>query len=156
MLLTRDGDGGGSPAAVQRNVRVTVTEQGKDGGADGHRRGRRPAHDRSGDDGSGDDRRHRDDLARHLECVHERVVGCDGGVPEDAGGRLRGRAAAPRAGGERAARHGTLAEAYNDYNLAFTLAKSQGCSARVLQLLDASQAIQGHRAPIDELRNACR
>jgi hypothetical protein len=48
-----------------------------------------------------------------------------------------------------------LAEAYNDYNLAFTLAKTQGCSARVIQLLDASQAIQGHRAPIDQLRKAC-
>jgi hypothetical protein len=26
----------------------------------------------------------------------------------------------------------------------------------VLQLLDASQAIQGHRQPIDELRKACK
>ena len=51
---------------------------------------------------------------------------------------------------------GSLAEAYNDYNLAFTLAKTQGCSAQVLQLLDASQAIQGHRKPIDELRHACK
>ncbi len=51
---------------------------------------------------------------------------------------------------------GSLDEAYNDYNLAFTLAKTQGCSTRVLQLLDASQAIQGHRKPIDDLRKACR
>lgn len=50
---------------------------------------------------------------------------------------------------------GTLAEAYNDYNLAFTSAKTQGCSSRMLQLLDASQAIQGHRTQIDQLRKAC-
>ena len=49
----------------------------------------------------------------------------------------------------------SLDEAYNDYNLAFTLAKTQGCSQDVLRLLDASQAIQGRRAPIDELRKAC-
>jgi eukaryotic-like serine/threonine-protein kinase len=51
---------------------------------------------------------------------------------------------------------GTTAEAYNDYNLAFTLANTQGCSSRVLQLLDASQSIQGHRTEIDQLRKACR
>jgi eukaryotic-like serine/threonine-protein kinase len=51
---------------------------------------------------------------------------------------------------------GTISEAYNDYNLAFTLAKTQGCSSRVLQLLDASQAIQGHRTEIDQLRRACK
>ena len=51
---------------------------------------------------------------------------------------------------------GTLAEAYNDYNLAYALARTQGCSSRVLQLLDASQAIQGHRSQIDQLRAACR
>jgi hypothetical protein len=50
---------------------------------------------------------------------------------------------------------GSLNEAYNDYNLALSLAKTQGCSAEVLQLLDASQAIQGHRPQIDELRHAC-
>ena len=50
---------------------------------------------------------------------------------------------------------GSLNEAYNDFNLALTLARTQGCSAQVLQLLDASQAIQGHRPPIDELRRAC-
>ena len=49
----------------------------------------------------------------------------------------------------------SLDEAYNDYNLAFTLAKTQGCSQEVLRLLDASQAIQGRRAPIDELRKGC-
>ena len=49
----------------------------------------------------------------------------------------------------------SLDEAYNDFNLALSLAKTQGCSGQVLQLLDASQAIQGHRAQIDELRAAC-
>jgi thioredoxin-like negative regulator of GroEL len=51
---------------------------------------------------------------------------------------------------------GSLNEAYNDYNLAFALAKTQGCSSRVLDLLDASQQIQGHRKPIDDLRHGCR
>jgi len=51
---------------------------------------------------------------------------------------------------------GSLAEAYNDYNLAFALTQTQGCSAQVLQLLAASQAIQGHRSQITHLRNACR
>jgi len=50
----------------------------------------------------------------------------------------------------------SLDEAYNDYNLAFALAKTQGCSQQVLQLLDASQAIQGHRTEIDRLRSACK
>jgi len=49
----------------------------------------------------------------------------------------------------------SLTEAYNDYNLAFALAKTQGCSSRVLQLLDASRAIQGHRPEIDRLRRSC-
>jgi hypothetical protein len=49
----------------------------------------------------------------------------------------------------------SLDEAYNDFNLALTLAKTQGCSSQVLQLLDESQAIQGRRTPIDELRAAC-
>jgi eukaryotic-like serine/threonine-protein kinase len=49
----------------------------------------------------------------------------------------------------------SLNEAYNDYNLAVALTQTQGCSQQVLQLLDASQAIQGHRAPIDHLRNEC-
>ena len=51
---------------------------------------------------------------------------------------------------------GDLAEAYNDYNLAVALARTQGCSAQVVQLLDASEAIQGHRKEIDRLRKACR
>jgi hypothetical protein len=49
----------------------------------------------------------------------------------------------------------SLDEAYNDFNLALTLAKTQGCSDLVLRLLDESQAIQGRRTPIDELRAAC-
>jgi eukaryotic-like serine/threonine-protein kinase len=49
----------------------------------------------------------------------------------------------------------SLDEAYNDYNLAFSLAKTEGCSERVRRLLDASEAIQGHRQPIDDLRKAC-
>ncbi len=49
----------------------------------------------------------------------------------------------------------SLSEAYNDYNLALTLVKLRGCSAQVLQLLDMSQAIQGRRTPIDELRANC-
>jgi serine/threonine-protein kinase len=51
---------------------------------------------------------------------------------------------------------GSLAQAYNDYNLAFTLTKIQGCSSRVIQLLNASEAIQGQQKPIDDLRNACK
>jgi hypothetical protein len=50
---------------------------------------------------------------------------------------------------------GTTDEAYNDYNLAFTLVQTSGCSGRVRQLLDASQAIQGHRTEIDRLRASC-
>jgi predicted Ser/Thr protein kinase/antitoxin (DNA-binding transcriptional repressor) of toxin-antitoxin stability system len=51
---------------------------------------------------------------------------------------------------------GSLDEAYNDYNLAYTLAQTQGCSGRVLQLLDASQGIQGHRSEINKLRASCQ
>jgi eukaryotic-like serine/threonine-protein kinase len=55
---------------------------------------------------------------------------------------------------------GTLAEAYNDYNLAYTLAQTQGCSGpakqQVKHLLDASQHIQGHRSEIDQLRHTCK
>jgi predicted Ser/Thr protein kinase len=51
---------------------------------------------------------------------------------------------------------GSLSEAYNDYNLAFALAKTEGCSSQVLDLLDASQQIQGHRKPINDLRHGCR
>ena len=50
----------------------------------------------------------------------------------------------------------SLDEAYNDYNLAFSLAKTDGCSTRVQELLDASEAIQGHRKPIAKLRQACK
>ena len=49
----------------------------------------------------------------------------------------------------------SLSEAYNDYNLAVALTQMQGCSARVLQLLDASQSIQGHRKEIHQLRKSC-
>ena len=51
---------------------------------------------------------------------------------------------------------GSLAEAYNDFNLAFTLVKTQGCSSQVLALLDNSQRIQGRRKPIDDLRHVCK
>ena len=47
-------------------------------------------------------------------------------------------------------------EAYNDYNLAVALTETQGCSTRVLQLLDTSQSIQGHRKEIDQLRKSCK
>jgi serine/threonine protein kinase len=50
----------------------------------------------------------------------------------------------------------SLDEAYNDYNLAVALTATGGCSTRVLELLDASQAIQGHRSEINRLRSACR
>jgi serine/threonine-protein kinase len=51
---------------------------------------------------------------------------------------------------------GSTQEAYNDYNLAYTIAKTSGCSDEVLQLLDASESIQGHRTEIDRLRASCR
>jgi hypothetical protein len=51
---------------------------------------------------------------------------------------------------------GSLDEAYNDYNLAYALARTQGCSGRVLQPLDASQSIQGHRSEINKLRASCK
>jgi serine/threonine-protein kinase len=54
---------------------------------------------------------------------------------------------------------GSLDEAYGDYNLAYTLFALHHCNG-VLQLLDASQEIQGHRSEIDGLRaeaqRACR
>jgi tRNA A-37 threonylcarbamoyl transferase component Bud32 len=49
----------------------------------------------------------------------------------------------------------SIGEAYNDYNLAYALAKTSGCSAQVLSLLDRSQQIQGHRKEIDRLRKDC-
>ena len=50
---------------------------------------------------------------------------------------------------------GTTSEAYNDYNLAYAIAQTHGCSDQVLQLLDESQAIQGHRSEINRLRASC-
>jgi hypothetical protein len=50
----------------------------------------------------------------------------------------------------------SIDEAYNDYNLAFALAKTSGCSQQVVDLLDRSQQIQGHRKEIDRLRKDCR
>lgn len=49
----------------------------------------------------------------------------------------------------------SLSEAYNDYNLALALTQTQGCSSRVVQLLDASAAIQGDRTEIEHLRRVC-
>jgi tetratricopeptide (TPR) repeat protein len=46
---------------------------------------------------------------------------------------------------------GTLDEAYADYNLAYTRFALGRCDG-VLALLDRSQAIQGHRSEIDDLR----
>ena len=46
---------------------------------------------------------------------------------------------------------GTLDEAYADYNLAYTRFALGRCSG-VLALLDRSEAIQGHRSEIDDLR----
>ena len=51
---------------------------------------------------------------------------------------------------------GSIAEAYNDYNLAVALAQTSGCSSQVLELLDRSQQIQGHRKEINQLRKDCR
>jgi tRNA A-37 threonylcarbamoyl transferase component Bud32 len=50
----------------------------------------------------------------------------------------------------------SIAEAYNDYNLAYALARTSGCSAQVLQLLDRSEQIQGRRKEIDRLRKDCK
>jgi tetratricopeptide (TPR) repeat protein len=46
---------------------------------------------------------------------------------------------------------GSLDEAYADYNLAFTRFALGRCDG-VLDLLDRSESIQGHREPIDRLR----
>jgi eukaryotic-like serine/threonine-protein kinase len=48
---------------------------------------------------------------------------------------------------------GTLAEAYNAYNLANTRFQLGRCDG-VLALLDRSESIQGHRSEIDRLRSA--
>jgi hypothetical protein len=50
---------------------------------------------------------------------------------------------------------GALDEAYADYNLAFTRLALGNCSG-VLELLDNSQRIQGHRKEIDRLRHDAR
>jgi hypothetical protein len=50
---------------------------------------------------------------------------------------------------------GSLAEAYADYNLAYTSYELGRCSD-VLSLLDHSQAIQGRRTQIDALRRDAR
>jgi hypothetical protein len=46
---------------------------------------------------------------------------------------------------------GSLDEAYADYNLAFTRFALGNCDG-VLDLLDRSESIQGHRSEIDRLR----
>ena len=46
---------------------------------------------------------------------------------------------------------GSLTEAYASYNLAFTRFALGSCDA-VLELLDRSEAVQGHRREIDRLR----
>jgi hypothetical protein len=46
---------------------------------------------------------------------------------------------------------GSLDEAYADYNLAFTRFQLGNCDG-VLELLDRSEALQGHRSEIDRLR----
>jgi hypothetical protein len=46
---------------------------------------------------------------------------------------------------------GSLAEAYADYNLAYTRYELGQCTG-VLALLDHSQQVQGHRTEIDSLR----
>ena len=50
---------------------------------------------------------------------------------------------------------GALDEAYADYNLAYTRFQLGDCTD-VLALLDRSQAIQGHRKEIDQLRHDAR
>jgi transcription initiation factor IIE alpha subunit len=50
---------------------------------------------------------------------------------------------------------GSLDEAYADYNLAYTRFALSNCDG-VLDLLDRSQQIQGHRKEIDRLRHDAR
>jgi len=50
---------------------------------------------------------------------------------------------------------GAITEAYADYNLAYTRRKLGDCTD-VLQLLDRSQAVQGHRKEIDALRHEAK
>jgi transcription initiation factor IIE alpha subunit len=49
----------------------------------------------------------------------------------------------------------SLDEAYADYNLAFTRFQIGNCDG-VLELLDRSESIQGHRSEIDRLRQQAR
>jgi hypothetical protein len=50
---------------------------------------------------------------------------------------------------------GSLAEAYADYNLAFTRLSLGSCDG-VLELLDRSEAVQGYRSEIASLRKDAR
>ena len=77
------------------------------------------------------------------------------GLREDPGGRPRGGAAAARAGGGEAVRHGRTTEAYAAYNLAYTRYRLGNCT-EVVTLLDRSESIQGARKEIDRLRKAAR
>jgi hypothetical protein len=49
----------------------------------------------------------------------------------------------------------SVTEAYADYNLAYTRLKLGSCDG-VLDLLDNSESIQGHRSEITRLRNDAR
>ena len=130
-----------APAARRWVVRVTVTRAGHDHPPDGHaappRRQRHPRRVATTTRGSGTLRR---------SCGLSRRC-------RPATTRARCRSSSRRRSDLQGS--DSLDEAYNDFNLALTLAKTQGCSGQVLQLLDASQAIQGQRPPIDELRAAC-
>jgi len=140
VLLTRGDDG--SPAPAQRNVRVTVTEQGRTVEQTVTVAAAAPP-TTTPSTAAGSTVGSASGSSTALQGYRKMQAGdYSGALPllEQAANALRGTG---------------LAEAYNDYNLAFTLAKSQGCSVRVIRLLDASQAIQGHRTPIDQLRKAC-
>jgi eukaryotic-like serine/threonine-protein kinase len=74
---------------------------------------------------------------RGFELMQRRDYGAALPVFEQAVDRLRGT--------------GSLAEAYASYNLAYTRFALGSCDG-VLELLDRSQAVQGHRREIDRLR----